>query len=125
MKCNFSTRMVISLLLFSFLTLLLSINARGEGNIAAFLNLLLLQHSESTKVIESPETSYELQKTDLYIDRHGIREDFPGTFVLAVAYADFDNDGDEDVFMAGGDGSPNPTKLRCILTMVAATLPMI
>ncbi len=33
----------------------------------------------------------------------------PGTFVLAVSYADFDMDGDVDVFMSSGDGSMNPT----------------
>ena len=48
-------------------------------------------------------SSYELQKTCLHIDRQGIRQTNPGSFVHAVAYADFDNDGDEDVFMASGE----------------------
>ena len=60
-------------------------------------------------------SSYELQKTCLYIDRQGIRQTNPGTFVHAIAYADFDNDGDEDVFMSSGDGSPNTTPVEMYL----------
>ena len=61
-------------------------------------------------------SSYELQKTCLYIDRQGIRQINPGTFVAAIAYADFDNDGDEDVFMSSGDGSQNPTPVEMYLS---------
>jgi hypothetical protein len=108
-KCNFINRMAIGILFLFIFTVLFSINANGESNITACINLLLLNSNES------PKSSYELQKTDLYIDRYGIRQDFPGTFVHAIAYADFDNDGDEDVFMAGGDGSPNPTDVEMYL----------
>ena len=58
------------------------------------------------------QSSYELQKTSLHIDRQAIRQTNPGTFVLAVAYGDFDNDRDEDVFMAGGDGSESGTPVE-------------
>ncbi|MBW1750626.1 MAG: VCBS repeat-containing protein [Deltaproteobacteria bacterium] len=61
-------------------------------------------------------SSYELQKTCLHIDRQSIRQTNSGTFVLAVAYADFDNDGDEDVFLASGDGSQNPTPVEMYLS---------
>ena len=62
------------------------------------------------------DSSYELQKTCLHIDRQGIRQTNPGTFVLAVAYADFDNDGDEDVFMSSGDGTQNTTPVEMYLS---------
>ena len=61
------------------------------------------------------DSSFELQKTCLHIDRQGIRQTNPGTFVHAVAYADFDNDGDEDVFMSSGDGSQNTTPVEMYL----------
>jgi hypothetical protein len=43
------------------------------------------------------KSSSELEKTLLYVNRQGIRQINPGTFVHAIAYADYDNDGDEDV----------------------------
>ena len=65
----------------------------------------------------APMTSYELQKTGLYVDREAIRQanqvDPSIHYVTAIAYGDFDGDGDEDVFMAGGDGteSTSPVEL--------------
>ena len=57
----------------------------------------------------APLTSYELQKTGLYVDREAIRHANQANpdvhYVTAIAYGDFDGDRDEDVFMAGSDGS--------------------
>ncbi len=53
------------------------------------------------------DSSYELQKTRLHVSNQGIRTVNPGTFVLAIGYADFNSDGYEDVFIASGDGSTN------------------
>lgn len=60
-------------------------------------------------------SSYELQKTCLHINRNAIRQANPGTFVLAIAYADFNNDGYEDVFISSGDGSQNATPVEMYL----------
>lgn len=58
-------------------------------------------------------SSYELQKTDLHIDRrYGINAATCGCFYHAVVYTDLNNDGDTDVFMSGGDGSENPTAVE-------------
>lgn len=60
-------------------------------------------------------TSYDLQKTCLYIDRHGIREPGLEGFALAVAYADFNGDGYEDAFISPGDGSENASPVEMYL----------
>jgi hypothetical protein len=60
-------------------------------------------------------SSYDFQNTDLYIDMNAIRTINRSNFVLAVAYADFDNDGDTDVFMASGDGSVNTSPAELYL----------
>ncbi len=62
------------------------------------------------------DSSYELQKTCLHINRQRIRQTNPGTFVHAIAYADFDNDGDEDVFISSGDGTHNTTPVEMYLS---------
>jgi hypothetical protein len=54
-------------------------------------------------------SSHALQTAAIHISRYTIRTTNPGTFVLAVSYADFDLDGDIDVFMSSGDGSQTPT----------------
>jgi hypothetical protein len=54
-------------------------------------------------------SSHALQTAAIYVNRQAIRITNPGTFVHAVSYADFDLDGDVDVFMSSGDGSMNPT----------------
>jgi hypothetical protein len=67
---------------------------------------------------EAPEgpgpglTSYELQSSVLRTDWRGIRAPGSGGFVLALAYGDFDCDGDEDVFMASGDGTATRTPVE-------------
>jgi len=60
-------------------------------------------------------SSYELQKTCLYIDRDSFRQINFGTFTNAIAYADFNNDGYEDVFISSGDGSQNATPVEMYL----------
>lgn len=52
-------------------------------------------------------SSHTLQVTSLHVDRQAIRTTNSETFVLAVSYADFDQDGDVDIFMSSGDGSKN------------------
>ena len=58
----------------------------------------------------SLQPSYEQQKTGLYVDRREIRQRNADYEALAVAYGDFDDDGDEDVFLAPysrtEDGTP-------------------
>lgn len=59
------------------------------------------------------ESSYQLQKTPLHIDRrYGINGSPCACFYHAVVYTDLDNDGDIDVFMSGGDGSSNPSPVE-------------
>jgi hypothetical protein len=60
-------------------------------------------------------TSHDFQNSDLYLDRNAIQTINRANFVLAVAYADFDNDGDTDVFMASGDGSVNTSAVELYL----------
>ena len=60
----------------------------------------------------APQGSYELQKTVLHVDRSALREDHPDQEVLAVAYGDFDGDGDEDVFLAAYDGTEEGTPVE-------------
>lgn len=60
------------------------------------------------------DSSYQLQKTDLHIDRrYGIDGSLcGGCFFHAVVYTDLDNDGDTDVFMSGGNGTENPSAVE-------------
>ena len=60
----------------------------------------------------SPPSSYELQKTGLHVDRQAIRQIDTGREALAVAYGDFDGDGDEDVFLASYDGTEESTPVE-------------
>lgn len=60
-------------------------------------------------------SSHTLQATELYVNRQAIRTTNPGTFVHAISYADFDQDGDIDVFMSSGDGSANQTSSELYL----------
>ena len=60
-------------------------------------------------------SSYTLQNTSLYVDRQGIRAPGKSGFAHAVAYADFDNDTDIDVFIASGDGSVNTSPFELYL----------
>lgn len=99
----------IGILFISFSSAFFAVAANGAGNITGCLTLLLFDDNIDLK------SSYEFQKTVLYVDRQGIRQTNQGTFVLAIAYADFDDDGDEDVFMASGDGSANPTDVEMYL----------
>ena len=59
-----------------------------------------------------PETSYELQKTGLHVDRRAIRQRNADYEALAVAYGDFDDDGDEDVFLAAYDRTEGGTPVE-------------
>lgn len=54
-------------------------------------------------------SSHTLQVTSLHVNRQAVRSTNSGTFVHAVSYADFDQDGDVDIFMSSGDGSENET----------------
>ena len=58
------------------------------------------------------ETSYELQKTGLYVDRRAIRQRNADYEALAVAYGDFDDDGNEDVFLAGYSRTEDATPVE-------------
>jgi hypothetical protein len=60
-------------------------------------------------------SSYELQKTCLYVNRQGIRQAGFEGFALAVVYADFDLDGYCDVFISSGDGTDNATPVEMYL----------
>ena len=60
----------------------------------------------------STSTSYDLQSSALRTDWRGLRPPDRRGWVVAVAYGDFDCDGDEDVFMAPGDGTANPTPVE-------------
>ena len=60
----------------------------------------------------STSTSYDLQNSALRTDWRGLRPPDRRDWVIAVAYGDFDCDGDEDVFMAPGDGTANPTPVE-------------
>ncbi|WP_181898421.1 FG-GAP repeat domain-containing protein [Alteromonas aestuariivivens] len=54
-------------------------------------------------------SSHALQSSDLYIAKRTISTETWGNFVHAVSYADFDQDGDTDVFINSGDSSENVT----------------
>ncbi|EAT13885.1 VCBS repeat-containing protein [Bermanella marisrubri] len=54
-------------------------------------------------------SSHTLQVISLHVDRKAIKTTNPHTFDHAVSYADFDQDGDIDIFMSSGDGSENET----------------
>jgi len=54
-------------------------------------------------------SSHSLQVTGLHINRNDIRTTNFGTSVHAVSYADFDQDGDVDVFMSSSNGANTQT----------------
>ena len=61
----------------------------------------------------SLSTSYELQGSALRTDWRGLFAESWPSFVIAVAYGDFDCDGDEDIFMAPGVwNTANPTPVE-------------
>jgi hypothetical protein len=64
---------------------------------------------------EYDSSSYELHKACSLINRNAIRQINPGTFANAIAYADFNSDGYEDVFISSGDGSQNATPVEMYL----------
>ena len=59
-------------------------------------------------VLTAPPTSYELQYSRLRTDWGALRRAQGLYSSDAVAYGDFDGDGDEDVFAAPGLNAPNP-----------------
>ena len=70
--------------------------------------------STTTRKMEatgSLSTSYELQGSALRTDWRGLVTHHR-FHVVAVAYGDFDCDGDEDVFTASGDWTANPTPVE-------------
>ncbi|MEW5804852.1 MAG: VCBS repeat-containing protein [bacterium] len=83
-------------------------NGTNKGDNRSGLNLNILPN-----FMVDDTSSYTLfQKSALYINRQGIRQANPGTFVHAVSYADFDQDGDTDVFMSSGTSQdPTPVEL--------------
>jgi hypothetical protein len=82
----------------------------GGGNSSPSVNLDVPQNFNV-----DANSSHTLQNTDLYVSRLGIRTTNFGTFATAVSYADFDLDGDIDVFMSAGDGSQNTTPAELYL----------
>ena len=61
-------------------------------------------------------TSYELQASALRTDWGALRRtNARAGFASAVAYGDFDGDGDEDVFVSSGDGTVNATPVEMYL----------
>lgn len=60
-------------------------------------------------------SSHTLQLTSLHVHRQAIRTTNYGTFVHAISYADFDQDGYIDIFMSSGDGSQNETSSELYL----------
>jgi hypothetical protein len=58
-------------------------------------------------------SSYTLfQQTSLWINRRSIRQTNFGTFVNAITYGDFDQDGDSDVFISSSNGTQNQTPVE-------------
>jgi len=58
-------------------------------------------------------SSYQLQKTTLHVDRRGGINGSPcSCFYHAMAYADFDGDGDVDIFLSGGNGTDLPSAVE-------------
>ena len=61
-------------------------------------------------------TSYELQASALRTDWGALRRtNARAGFASAVAYGDFDGDGDEDVFVSSGDDTVNATPVEMYL----------
>ncbi|NVK31676.1 MAG: VCBS repeat-containing protein [Gammaproteobacteria bacterium] len=73
------------------------------------------QATLSSPYLSSDQSSHALQATDIHVSRHGIRSKNPNTFAHAIAYADFDQDGDTDVFVSGGDTTRNQTSSELYL----------
>ena len=66
-------------------------------------------------VFTAPPTSYELQYSRLRTDWGALRRARGLSGSDAVAYGDFDGDGDEDVFAAPGLNTPNPKPVEMYL----------
>ena len=71
-------------------------------------------YSESPNYIAGDGSSHNLQITDQYVSRYGVLND-DSLSIHALAYADFDQDGDTDIFMAPLDSSENTTPFRLYL----------
>ena len=61
-------------------------------------------------------SSYELQKTCLHICQYAVRETIPVGWASARAYADFDNDGNEDILFASVGETEEPTAFEMYLS---------
>lgn len=81
----------------------------GSYAVKAAAKLDNISSAGSATVLVSPymNSSYELQKASIQVERYGIRPRANRGFVHAVGYADFDRDGDIDVLMSSGGSSPN------------------
>ncbi len=76
----------------------------GSNNEDSSLNLEI-----SPNFNVDANSSHTLQSTDIYVDVQAVRNNGNqvDSFAIAVSYADFDGDGDTDVFVSPGDGSEN------------------
>jgi len=61
------------------------------------------------------KNSHELQTAAIYIKRSSLPSAYPNNFKIAITYADFDSDGDVDVFTSSGDGTENVTPSELFL----------
>ena len=71
-------------------------------------------------VFTAPPPSYELQYSQLRPDWGALRRELELYGSDAVAYGDFDGDGDEDVFVAPGMNTPDPKPVEMYLHEGAA-----
>ena len=73
--------------------------------------------SPDPPIVPGPlQTSYELQSSTVHTDWRALRRtNARSGFGTAVAYGDFDGDGDEDVFVSPGDGTANSTPVEIYL----------
>ncbi len=93
-------------------TLVVSVSGCGGGSKSDSSDLDL---DISPNFSADDGSSHTLQSTALYVDRQGIRTVHSGTFAHAVSYADYDRDGDIDVFISSGDGSEDATPAELYL----------
>ncbi len=83
----------------------------GSNNVGIIDPIIDLNISPDFNVDD--DSSYQLQKTDLHIDRrYGINSSPCNCFYHAVVYTDLDNDGDTDVFMSGGNGTEDRSPIE-------------